>query len=147
MFCMRKLFLGISIAFAAILSGCSKSSNSSYEAIYYILMSGPSQVSISNSEIKSKVDIIIEDWKQNSELTWRVKFSSSDDSSIATEDQKAVNYFRERVSAFDSALKDVREEILASNVEVDHAWHFSICRDKSSNTLAPSLDVYLQNQL
>ena len=138
---MKKFFLPILAAIILALPGCSKSGDS-YEAIYYILMTGPTEISCGDPDIKTQVEDIIQSWKNSTEITWRVDFGKSyTDADVSAKDAEAVSYYTERVNAFDTAIQGVRQSIAHTSVEIDHTWHFSVCRDKSSNTLATSRNV------
>lgn len=149
---MKKIFTCIAAVLAALaISSCSKSSND-YEALYYILVSGPQTVTVENDQdnhYKQMIEAALSDWKQETNMTWRVNFGKSySDADVAAKDAEAVAYFRQRAEALRGKIYDViiAMENNASHAIVHASWHLSVCRDRSNNVLTTAADVYLDHE-
>ena len=148
---MKKIFTCIAAVFAALaLNSCSKSTES-YEALYYILLSGPQTVTVENDQenyYKQMIETALSDWKQNTKMTWRIDFGKSySDADVAAKDAEAVAYFRNSVEDLRGKMYNViiAMENNGSRAIVHASWHLSICRDRSKNPLTTSTDVYLDH--
>ena len=148
---MKKiLFTGIiASVILSLFAGCSKSSEN-YEAIYYILLTGGDNVITNNDNgdhYKNVIETALENWKAQTNTTWRHNFGSSySEAAVQEKDQEAIAYFNERVSALKNAMKGIENELQSTSVIVHSSWHISICRDKSYNTLIPSADVHIDHE-
>lgn len=149
---MKRLFIGLAATLALLaMPGCSKSEKN-YEAIYYILQTGSENVITNNDEgdhYKTMIEENLKAWKAATIITWRVNFGTSySKADVDTKDNEAIAYFNERIDAFNDWVKAVKKDMKDSGSPaiVHSAWHISLCRDRSSNTLVPSVDIYLDHE-
>lgn len=149
---MKKIFTCIAAVFAALaLNSCSKSTES-YEALYYILLTGSKDVTTNNDEdnvYKKRIEADLEAWEKATQMTWRVNFGKSySDADVAAKDAEAVTYFKQRVEALNALKNDIIKDMddNGSPAIVHASWHLSVCRDRSNNLLTTAADVYLDHE-